>query len=69
VVWCVSAVNCDVLITSDEGKNGTISSPNYPQPYPSRSQCRYEFQGRGKERVQLTFKEFNLYHAGGDEKE
>ncbi|XP_059476090.1 suppressor of lurcher protein 1-like isoform X2 [Neocloeon triangulifer] len=62
-----SAVNCDVLITSDEGKNGTIASPNYPQPYPSRSLCRYEFQGRGKERVQLTFKEFNLYHAGGDE--
>jgi len=58
-----------VVISSDEGKNGTIGSPNFPQPYPSRSQCRYEFQGRGKERVQLTFTEFNLYHAGGDEKE
>ncbi|XP_065340086.1 suppressor of lurcher protein 1-like isoform X2 [Cloeon dipterum] len=62
-----SAVNCDVLITSDEGKNGTIASPSFPQPYPPRSLCRYEFQGRGKERVQLTFREFNLYHAGGDE--
>ncbi|CAB3376899.1 Hypothetical predicted protein [Cloeon dipterum] len=62
-----SAVNCDVLITSDEGKNGTIASPSFPQPYPPRSLCRYEFQGRGKERVQLTFREFNLFHAGGDE--
>ncbi|KAF4521633.1 hypothetical protein B566_EDAN006675 [Ephemera danica] len=68
-MWCVTAVSCDVVVTSDSSKNGSVTSPGYPQPYPPRSLCRYEFQGRGKERVQLIFTDFNLYHAGEDEKE
>ncbi|CAB3380413.1 Hypothetical predicted protein [Cloeon dipterum] len=63
----VKAGNCDVVITSDAGKNGSVSSPGFPQPYPPRSVCRYEFQGRGKERVQLVFTEFNLFTANDDD--
>lgn len=64
-----AAANCDLVITSDAGKNGSVSSPGYPQPYPPRSLCRYEFQGKGKERVQLVFTDFNLYTAGDDDHE
>ncbi|CAG9764385.1 unnamed protein product [Ceutorhynchus assimilis] len=54
--------SCDIVINSDTSKNGTIMSPMYPSPYPSKTTCRYEFQGRGKERVQVAFNDFNLYH-------
>ncbi|XP_044756335.1 suppressor of lurcher protein 1 [Coccinella septempunctata] len=56
---------CDINIISDTNKNGTIVSPNYPAPYPPKTTCRYEFQGRGKERVQIVFQEFNLYNIPG----
>ncbi|XP_050302359.1 suppressor of lurcher protein 1 [Anthonomus grandis grandis] len=55
--------SCDIIINSDTSKNGTIMSPMYPSPYPSKTTCRYEFQGRGKERVQVVFHDFNLYHV------
>ncbi|KAI4460109.1 cubilin [Holotrichia oblita] len=42
--------SCDLVLSSDLAKNGTISSPNYPGPYPPRTTCRYEFEGRGRER-------------------
>ncbi|KAF5293217.1 hypothetical protein FQA39_LY13685 [Lamprigera yunnana] len=61
--------NCDVIYASDSIKNGTITSPLYPSPYPARTICRYEFQGKGKERVQVVFQEFNLYHPKDDNKE
>ncbi|XP_068911532.1 suppressor of lurcher protein 1 isoform X2 [Tenebrio molitor] len=61
--------SCDVVINSDTNKNGTIVSPSYPAPYPSRTTCRYEFQGRGKERVQIVFQDFNLYRSTDDSTE
>ncbi|KAG8233734.1 hypothetical protein J437_LFUL013141 [Ladona fulva] len=61
--------NCNQVFSSDISKNGTISSPDYPNPYPARSQCRFDFQGRGKERVQITFTDFNLYHPEDNPKE
>lgn len=54
---------------SDVGKNGTIMSPSYPLPYPARTTCKYEFQGRGKERVQIVFQDVNLFHPKDDSKE
>ncbi|KAG8251341.1 hypothetical protein J6590_081773 [Homalodisca vitripennis] len=65
----VSASSCDVIINSDSMKNGTVSSPSFPNPYAPRSHCRYDFQGRGKERVQIVFTDFNLYHPTDDSKE
>lgn len=65
----VAASTCDQLFVSDAGKNGTLSSPQYPSPYPSRSHCRYDFQGRGKERIQIVFTDFDLYHTAEDNKE
>lgn len=64
-----TAVNCNLVFKSDVAKNGTFSSPSYPNPYPSGSFCRYEFEGRGKERVQIVFTDFNLYHPNDDSKE
>lgn len=61
--------NCNELYTSDINKNGTIMSPSYPLPYPAKTSCNYEFQGRGKERIQIVFQDFNLYHPKGDSKE
>ncbi|CAG9822941.1 unnamed protein product [Phaedon cochleariae] len=55
--------SCDIVISSDTNKNGTLTSPSYPTSYPPKTTCRYEFQGRGKERVQIVFQEFNLYQA------
>ncbi|XP_023718979.1 suppressor of lurcher protein 1, partial [Cryptotermes secundus] len=61
--------SCDVVLNSDTTKNGSISSPLFPSPYPPRSYCRYDFQGRGKERVQIVFSDFNLYHPPDNSKE
>ncbi|XP_071438728.1 suppressor of lurcher protein 1 [Hetaerina americana] len=63
------ATNCNQVFSSDISKNGTLTSPDYPNPYPSRSQCRFDFQGRGKERIQVTFTDFNLYHPQDDSKD
>ncbi|PNF21944.1 hypothetical protein B7P43_G01776 [Cryptotermes secundus] len=63
------ASSCDVVLNSDTTKNGSISSPLFPSPYPPRSYCRYDFQGRGKERVQIVFSDFNLYHPPDNSKE
>ncbi|KAJ9589212.1 hypothetical protein L9F63_028004, partial [Diploptera punctata] len=60
--------SCDVVLSSDTLKNGSVSSPLYPSPYPPRSNCRYDFQGRGKERVQIVFSDFNLYHPTDNSK-
>ncbi|XP_075751159.1 suppressor of lurcher protein 1-like [Rhipicephalus microplus] len=58
--------SCDQVIMSNSSKNGTITSPNYPNPYPPSTRCNYHFQGEGKERVQIKFTDFDLYvpHEG-----
>ncbi|XP_046988820.1 suppressor of lurcher protein 1-like [Schistocerca americana] len=58
---CHCASNCDATLSSDLVKNGSVSSPGYPDPYPPGSHCRYDFQGRGKERVQVVFNDFLLH--------
>ncbi|XP_022248742.1 suppressor of lurcher protein 1-like [Limulus polyphemus] len=54
-------VHCDRWISSAFSKNGTIDSPYYPEPYPSGVKCVYHFAGRGRERVQIIFIDFDLH--------
>ena len=61
-----SAFICNERLSSQGKKNGTIHSPQYPDPYPSSMICQYEFEGVGQERVQLRFLEMNLYYTGRD---
>ncbi|XP_046416512.1 suppressor of lurcher protein 1 [Neodiprion pinetum] len=61
--------SCDNVFNSDLTKTGIVTSPGYPNPYPARAYCRYEFQGRGKERVQVIFQEFHLHDIYTDPKE
>ncbi|XP_067002203.2 suppressor of lurcher protein 1-like [Anabrus simplex] len=65
----VSASTCDQVFNSDATKSGSVASPGYPGPYPARSHCRYDFQGRGKERVQIIFSDFRLYHPTDNSRE
>ncbi|XP_057341091.1 suppressor of lurcher protein 1 isoform X1 [Microplitis mediator] len=60
--------SCDMVFSSDNTKTGIVTSPGYPNPYPPRSTCSYDFHGRGKERVQIIFQDFNLIDAPGDSK-
>jgi hypothetical protein len=39
---------------------GEVYSPNYPNPYPTNLNCRYEFFGRENERVILQIDDFQL---------
>lgn len=68
-LFLISASICDVVLNSDTIKNGSVSSPLYPSPYQPRTYCKYDFQGRGKERVQIIFSDFNLYHPSDNSKE
>ncbi|XP_052823104.1 suppressor of lurcher protein 1 isoform X9 [Octopus bimaculoides] len=61
-----TATNCNRHISSADGKNGTITSPNYPNPYPGDITCRFTFEGSGPERVQLRFTHMDLYFPGGN---
>ncbi|XP_068083956.1 suppressor of lurcher protein 1 [Anabrus simplex] len=60
---------CDLVLNSDSHKSGSVASPGYPNPYPPRSHCRYDFQGRGKERVQIVFSDLKLYHPTENSRE
>ncbi|XP_076307733.1 suppressor of lurcher protein 1-like [Tachypleus tridentatus] len=46
---------------SGTSKNGTFTSPNYPEPYPDNFYCVYHFTARGRERIQILFTDFDLY--------
>ncbi|XP_019769356.2 suppressor of lurcher protein 1 isoform X1 [Dendroctonus ponderosae] len=61
--------SCDMIINSDTSKTGVIMSPLYPSPYPSKTTCQYEFQGRGKELVRIIFHDFYLHHLPGKSKD
>ncbi|XP_074000211.1 suppressor of lurcher protein 1-like isoform X3 [Rhodnius prolixus] len=53
--------SCDVKLNSDIMKNGSITSPGFPGPYPPKTTCQYEFIGSGRERIQLVFTDFSLF--------
>ena len=64
-VYVVSAVAGDSvrMFRSSDARNGTFSSPNYPDGYPQGVNVRYVFLGRDKERVQITFVDIDLHYA------
>lgn len=51
------------VFRSSEARNGTFTSPNYPDRYPQGINIRYVFQGRDRERVQITFVDIDLHYA------
>lgn len=53
--------DCDKEITSAVNKSGIFTSPNYPEPYPQGARCIYKFTGKDRERVQITFTDFDLH--------
>ncbi|ENN71761.1 hypothetical protein YQE_11581, partial [Dendroctonus ponderosae] len=67
--FCPLGSSCDMIINSDTSKTGVIMSPLYPSPYPSKTTCQYEFQGRGKELVRIIFHDFYLHHLPGKSKD
>ena len=60
IVSCVP--DCDVTIRSspDLPKNGTFTSPNYPQNYDNNARCYYRFVALPHERVQIRFIDFEV---------
>ncbi|KAM6346195.1 tolloid-like protein 1 isoform 1-T1 [Podargus strigoides] len=40
--------------------NGIITSPNWPDKYPSRKECTWEISATSGQRVKLTFNEFEI---------
>ncbi|ODM96056.1 Suppressor of lurcher protein 1, partial [Orchesella cincta] len=54
---------CNQVISSDGGRNGSFSTPNFPNPYPPKAHCRFEFIGHGRERVHIVFVDFDLFHS------
>ncbi|RWS10054.1 suppressor of lurcher protein 1-like protein [Dinothrombium tinctorium] len=58
--------SCNQVFSSDISKNGTFTSPKYPDPYPKNTNCVYQFNGSGKERVQIIFTDFDLYISSED---
>uniref|UniRef100_A0ABD2W3R3 CUB domain-containing protein n=2 Tax=Trichogramma kaykai TaxID=54128 RepID=A0ABD2W3R3_9HYME len=61
--------SCDMVFNSDTTKSGVVTSPGYPNPYSARTRCRYDFQGRGKERIQIIFQVFDVYRPPEGTKE
>ena len=61
--------DCTYEYTSAQQKNGTFTSPAYPEPYSTNTVCRYNFQGQGKERVQIIFMDLDLHYPAGDPKD
>jgi len=51
------------VFRSSDARNGTFSSPNYPDRYAQGISVRYVFQGRDNERVQLQFVDVDLHYA------
>ncbi|CAG5045845.1 unnamed protein product [Parnassius apollo] len=58
--------SCHRVLSSNKNKNGTLTSPMYPLPYSQKTQCHYDFLGRGRERVRLVFEDFSLQRFTGN---
>jgi len=51
---------CGFIYRSQLSTNGTFTSPNYPGFYPRNTECHYLFYGMDKERVHITFRQFEV---------
>ncbi|GBP26725.1 Suppressor of lurcher protein 1 [Eumeta japonica] len=53
--------SCHQAVNSDKGRTGKLLSPSYPEPYPPKTHCHYDFTARGRQRVRLIFEDFALH--------
>jgi len=60
VCGCAASIDCDREFSSSDAREGTFTSPRYPNPYPGDITCRYRFLGHGRERVQIVFNDLDL---------
>ncbi|MPC81109.1 hypothetical protein E2C01_075710 [Portunus trituberculatus] len=67
VLWAV--LGCNEVMEAWRGRdghwmgmNGSLISPNFPMPYPSRLQCRVDLKAPQQHRIRLRFTHFYLYH-------
>jgi len=60
VTWLCMRVGCGFTYSSSDGLNGTITSPNFPGLYPRNTRCVYIFVVRPRERVNITFRHFDV---------
>ncbi|XP_055885520.1 uncharacterized protein LOC106063426 isoform X2 [Biomphalaria glabrata] len=44
-------------------KNGTISTPNFPKPFPAPLKCRWILQGTNQSQIVLVFTQYVLLHS------
>lgn len=51
---------CAFAFNSNETRNGTFASPNYPGLYPRNTECYYFFNGQPNEKVHLHFHFFDV---------
>lgn len=51
---------CAFVFNSNETRNGTFASPNFPGFYPRDTECHYFFHGSRTEKVHLHFSYFDV---------
>ncbi|KAL0275067.1 UNVERIFIED_CONTAM: hypothetical protein PYX00_003047 [Menopon gallinae] len=51
---------CAFVFNSNDSRNGTFSSPNFPGFYPRDTECHFFFHGRPREKVHLHFTYFDV---------
>lgn len=51
---------CAFVYRSEERKNGTFTTPNWPGLYPRETECHYFFYGQSNERVHIHFSHFDV---------
>jgi len=51
---------CAFVFKSNETRNGTFASPNFPGFYPRDTECHYFFHGSRTEKVHLHFNYFDV---------
>lgn len=68
-VACVCVADCVYQFSSLTEKSGNFSSPNHPQPYGGNTECRYIFEGQGRERVQIIINVLDLHYSDGNPSE
>ncbi|XP_074600158.1 suppressor of lurcher protein 1-like [Brevipalpus obovatus] len=56
--------SCDEYFFGSNRKNGSFSSPNYPDSYQRGLRCRFFFYAFGGDRVQIVFQDFDLAWGG-----
>jgi len=63
VCVCAASGKSVRIFKSSEARNGTFTSPNYPNRYPQGVTVHYVFQGSDNDRVQITFLDIDLYYT------